>query len=47
VTLERAVLNRVVLREMPFADAVGRGLVRIEGDPARVVELFSLLAISP
>ena len=43
VTLERAVLNRLVLREMPFADAVQRGLVAVDGDPARVVELFGLL----
>ena len=43
VTLDRAVLNRLVLREMPFADAVERGLVRVEGDPAKVVELFGLL----
>ncbi len=40
VTLERAMLNRLVLRELPFADAVQRGLVGIEGDPAKVAELF-------
>ena len=43
VTLERAMLNRLVLRELPFADAVQRGLVGVEGDPAKVAELFSLL----
>ena len=43
VTLERAMLNRLVLRELPFADAVQRGLVGVDGDPAKVAELFSLL----
>lgn len=43
VTLDRTVLNRLVLREMELADAVERGLVRVEGDPATLVELFSLL----
>jgi len=43
VTLERAVLSRVVLREMTFADAVERGLVRVDGDAAKVAELFDLL----
>ncbi len=43
VTLERPTLNRVVLREMTFTDAVDRGLVRVEGDAARVAELFGLL----
>jgi len=43
VTLERAVLNTVVLRELTFADAVARGLVRVEGDAVKVAELFGLL----
>jgi alkyl sulfatase BDS1-like metallo-beta-lactamase superfamily hydrolase len=43
VTLDRAVLNRLVLRELSFADAAKRGLVAIEGDPAKIPELFSLL----
>jgi alkyl sulfatase BDS1-like metallo-beta-lactamase superfamily hydrolase len=43
VTLERAVLDRLVLREMPLADAVQRGLVSIDGDPAKVAVLFGLL----
>ena len=43
VTLERAALNRLVLREMTFADAVERGLVRVEGDAAKAAELFGLL----
>ena len=43
VTLERDVLTRLVLRELSFADVLEQGLVSIDGDPARVVELFSLL----
>jgi linear primary-alkylsulfatase len=43
VTLERAVLDRLVLRELTLADAVERGLVAIQGDASKVVELFGLL----
>jgi alkyl sulfatase BDS1-like metallo-beta-lactamase superfamily hydrolase len=43
VTLERAALNRLVLREVSFADAVAQGQARIDGDAARVAELFGLL----
>jgi alkyl sulfatase BDS1-like metallo-beta-lactamase superfamily hydrolase len=43
VTLERAALNRLVLRELTWADAVERGVVRVEGDRAKVAELFALL----
>jgi alkyl sulfatase BDS1-like metallo-beta-lactamase superfamily hydrolase len=43
VTLDRAVLDSIVLRELTVADAVRRGLVRVEGDGATVVELFDLL----
>jgi alkyl sulfatase BDS1-like metallo-beta-lactamase superfamily hydrolase len=43
VTLDRATLDRLVLREMPFADAIQRGLVAVDGDAARVAELFGLL----
>jgi linear primary-alkylsulfatase len=43
VTLDRAVLDSIVLRELTVADAVQRGLVRVEGDGATVVELFELL----
>ena len=43
VTLERAALNRLVLREVAFADAVGQGLARIDGDAAKVVDFFGLL----
>jgi alkyl sulfatase BDS1-like metallo-beta-lactamase superfamily hydrolase len=43
VTLAREVLNRLILRELPFAAAVERGLVRLEGDAAVVAQLFGLL----
>jgi alkyl sulfatase BDS1-like metallo-beta-lactamase superfamily hydrolase len=43
VTLDRAALNRLVLRQMTLADALERGVVRVDGDPARIVELFDLL----
>jgi alkyl sulfatase BDS1-like metallo-beta-lactamase superfamily hydrolase len=43
VTLERPVLDRLVLRETTLAEAVERGLTRIDGDAAKVVELFGLL----
>ena len=43
VTLDRAALDRLVLRETSWADAVQRGLVSIDGDPAKVAELFGLL----
>jgi alkyl sulfatase BDS1-like metallo-beta-lactamase superfamily hydrolase len=43
VTLEREVLTRLVLRELSFVDVLGQGLLAVDGDPARVVELFSLL----
>jgi alkyl sulfatase BDS1-like metallo-beta-lactamase superfamily hydrolase len=43
VTLERAALNRLVLREVSFADAVTQGLVRIDGDTGKVADLFGLL----
>jgi alkyl sulfatase BDS1-like metallo-beta-lactamase superfamily hydrolase len=43
VTLERSVLDRLILRELTWADAVQRGLARTEGDPGPVTELFGLL----
>ena len=43
VTLPRAVLDRLVLRELTLADAVRQGLVTVEGDATKVVELFGLL----
>jgi alkyl sulfatase BDS1-like metallo-beta-lactamase superfamily hydrolase len=43
VTLNWTVLTRVVLRELAFADVLQQGLATIDGDPARVVDLFGLL----
>ena len=43
VTLQRPVLDRLVLRELTIADALRDGLVAIEGDASRVAELFGLL----
>ncbi|HKA62444.1 MAG TPA: alkyl sulfatase dimerization domain-containing protein [Methylomirabilota bacterium] len=43
VTLERAVLDRLVLRETTLDEARRRRLVTIDGDVARVVELFEAL----
>ena len=42
VTLDRATLSRLVLRELPFTDAIQRGLVGLAGEPAKVAELFGL-----
>jgi alkyl sulfatase BDS1-like metallo-beta-lactamase superfamily hydrolase len=42
VTLDRAVLDRIVLRETRFADAVRDGAARVEGDAAGVAALFEL-----
>jgi alkyl sulfatase BDS1-like metallo-beta-lactamase superfamily hydrolase len=43
VILERSALNRLVLREVSFADAVAQGFVRIDGDEGKVADLFGLL----
>jgi alkyl sulfatase BDS1-like metallo-beta-lactamase superfamily hydrolase len=43
VALERDVLNRLITGELPFGEAQQQGLVSIEGDAARVAELFALL----
>ena len=43
VTLERALIDRLILRETTFPDAVADGLVRVEGDAAKMAELFGLL----
>jgi alkyl sulfatase BDS1-like metallo-beta-lactamase superfamily hydrolase len=42
VTVERAVLDRLVLRELTLDDAISRKLVAIDGDAAKVVALFTL-----
>jgi alkyl sulfatase BDS1-like metallo-beta-lactamase superfamily hydrolase len=43
VTLDRPTLDRLVLRELSFAEAAARGLVAVAGEAARVAELFDLL----
>ena len=43
VTLARATLDRLLLRELPLADAFQQGLVTVDGDPAKLAELFGLL----
>jgi alkyl sulfatase BDS1-like metallo-beta-lactamase superfamily hydrolase len=43
VTLDRPALDRLVRREVTITEAIERGLVRVEGDGARVAELFGLL----
>ncbi|MFV0279304.1 MAG: alkyl/aryl-sulfatase [Rhodoblastus sp.] len=42
LTLERATLTRVMQQKTTFPEAVGAGLVKIEGDPAKLLELFGL-----
>jgi len=43
VTLDRATLDRIILGDVPFTEAVRQGLAGIEGDSAKVAELFGLL----
>ncbi len=43
VTLDRATLDRLILRELPLADAIQSGAVRVEGDANKVGELLGLL----
>ena len=43
VTLDRGVLNGIILREVALPDAMRNGSVRVEGNAQKVVELFGLL----
>jgi len=43
VTFDRATLNRVILRELALPDAMAAGAVRMEGNAAKVAELFGML----
>ncbi len=43
VTLDRATLDRLILRELPLADAIQSGAARVEGDANKVGELLGLL----
>ncbi len=35
-------LNRIILRELALPEAMAQGLVKIEGNPMKVAELFGL-----
>jgi linear primary-alkylsulfatase len=43
VTLDRATLDRLLLRELSLADAMQSGGIRIDGDPASLVDLLGFL----
>jgi linear primary-alkylsulfatase len=43
VTCAREALDRLVLRELSWPDAVERNVVRVEGDVTQVADLFTLL----
>jgi alkyl sulfatase BDS1-like metallo-beta-lactamase superfamily hydrolase len=43
VSLERAALNRLVLRELALPEALAQGAVRIDGDGRRLAQLLDLL----
>ena len=43
MTLARPVLDRLVLRELTLDAAIQGGVARVEGDRARLAELFDLL----
>jgi len=42
ITLDRAALNRIVLRELPIAEAIQSGQIRVDGDPTKLADLFGL-----
>jgi alkyl sulfatase BDS1-like metallo-beta-lactamase superfamily hydrolase len=43
VTLARATLDRLALRELTWPDALGSAAARVEGDPGALGTLFGLL----
>ena len=43
LTLERATLTKIMQQALKFPEAIGAGLVKIEGNPAKLLELFGLL----
>lgn len=43
VTIERATLNRVIQKTLALPEAMAQGLVKIDGNPMKVAELFGLL----
>ncbi len=42
LTLERATLTKVMQQKTTFPEAIGAGLVKIDGNPAKLLELFAL-----
>ena len=42
IMLDRAALNRIILRELPIPEAIQSGQIRSEGDLAKLAELFGL-----
>jgi alkyl sulfatase BDS1-like metallo-beta-lactamase superfamily hydrolase len=42
VTIERPVLDRLILRQLVFAEAVQRRLVAVDGDSSKIAQLFEL-----
>lgn len=43
VALDRATLNRIILRELALPEGIASGAVQVDGDPQKVAELFGLL----
>jgi alkyl sulfatase BDS1-like metallo-beta-lactamase superfamily hydrolase len=43
LTLARATLDAVTLQKTSFAEAVGAGLIKVEGDPRKLAELLGML----
>ncbi|MCC2101871.1 MAG: SCP2 sterol-binding domain-containing protein, partial [Hyphomicrobiales bacterium] len=42
LTLERTTLTKVMQQKTTFPEAIGAGLVKIGGDPSKLLELFGL-----
>ena len=42
LTLERSTLTKVMQQAMKFPEAIGAGLVKIDGNPTKLLELFGL-----
>ncbi|MEE9147414.1 MAG: alkyl sulfatase dimerization domain-containing protein, partial [Candidatus Tectomicrobia bacterium] len=43
VTLDRPVLSQLLLRHVTLGDAIGRGMITLEGDASKLSELFELI----
>src|SRR5262249_19874434 len=46
VSLERAQLNRLVLRELALPEALAQGAVRIDGDGLKLAQLLEICSTS-